>query len=302
MSADRAGSERTTGDASSGGSPTERATIEGAPAFEIIPAIDIRGGRVVRLRQGDFAREVVYGGDPVAVAQAFAAEGAARLHVVDLDGAREGRPSQAALIRSVVESVAIPVQVAGGMRDQESVEAAFGFGADRVVLGSALLARPRFAAELVSRYGYRLVAALDVRDGLAVGEAWRHGASGVPVLEAAAGLAAAGVNTFAVTAVARDGGLGGPDLALLERVLGLIGGGLVGGGLVGGVREDGRGDVRGDAWGVPRVEARVIASGGVSSPADIVAVRALGCAGAILGRALYEGRLSLGEAIAAARS
>jgi phosphoribosylformimino-5-aminoimidazole carboxamide ribotide isomerase len=250
----------------------------------------------VRLRQGDFARETVYGGDPVAVAQAFAAKGAVRLHVVDLDGAREGRPSQAALMRSVVESVAIPVQVAGGMRDPESVEAAFGFGADRVVLGSALLARPWFAAELVSRYGYRLVAALDVRDGLAVGEAWRHGASGVPVLEAAAGLAAAGVSTFAVTAVARDGALGGPDLALLERVLGLARD----------VREDGRddvrGDVRGDVWSVPRVEARVIASGGVSSPADIVAVRALGCAGVILGRALYEGRLSLGEAIAAAGS
>ena len=293
MSADRAGSESTTGDASSGGSPTERATTEGPPVFEIIPAIDIRGGRVVRLRQGDFSRETVYGGDPVAVAQAFATEGAVRLHVVDLDGAREGRPSQAALMRCVVESVAIPVQVAGGMRDRASVEAAFGFGADRVVLGSALLARPRFAAELVSRYGYRLVAALDVRDGLAVGEAWRHGASGVPVLEAAAGLAAAGVSTFAVTAVARDGGLGGPDLALLERVLTLVRGGLARD-----VRENGRGDV----WGVPRVEARVIASGGVSSPADIVAVRALGCAGAILGRALYEGRLSLGEAIVAARS
>ncbi len=297
MSADRAGSVSTTGDASSGGSPTERATTEGAPAFEIIPAIDIRGGRVVRLRQGDFARETVYGGDPVAVAQAFAAEGAARLHVVDLDGAREGRPSQAALIRSVVESLAIPVQVAGGMRNRASVEAAFRYGADRVVLGSALLVRPQLAVELALRYGDRVVAALDVRDGLAVGEAWRPGASGVPVLEAAAGLVVAGVSVFAVTAVARDGGLGGPDLALLERVLALLHRGMVGGG-----REGEGDDARGDVRGVPRVEARVIASGGVSSPADIAAVRALGCAGAILGRALYEGRLSLGEAIAAARS
>jgi phosphoribosylformimino-5-aminoimidazole carboxamide ribotide isomerase len=247
-----------------------------ASGFEVIPAIDIRGGRVVRLSQGNFARETVYGDDPVPVAQAFAAQGAPRLHVVDLDGAREGKPSQAALVRSVVESVAIPVQVAGGMRDSASVETAFGFGADRVVLGSALLSRPGFAREVASRYGDRLVAALDVRDGLAVGEAWRSGASGVPVLQAAAGLAAAGVSIFAVTAVARDGGLGGPDLVLLERVLGLLLGGRVG--------------------------TRVIASGGVRSAADIVAVRALGCAGAILGRALYEGRISLREAIAAASS
>ena len=263
--------------------PGGRPTGMSGTSFEVIPAIDIRGGLVVRLSQGDFARETVYSDDPVAVAQAFAAQGAPRLHVVDLDGAREGRPSQASLVRSVVEAVSIPVQVAGGMRDSASVERALGFGADRVVLGSALLARPGFAREVASRYGDRLVAALDVRDGLAVGGALRTGGSGVPVLEAAEKLAAAGVGIFAVTAVARDGGLGGPDLVLLERVLAVLLGG------------------RGRVQGAP-IDARVIASGGVSSPADIGAVRALGCAGAILGRALYEGRLSLRDAIAAARS
>jgi len=288
VTADRPGGQPAAGGVTPGGQPAAVADA----SFEVIPAIDLRGGRVVRLSQGDFARETVYGDDPVAVAQAFAAQGATRLHVVDLDGARDGRPSQVALLRSVVEAVAIPVQVAGGMRDSASVETAFGFGADRVVLGSALLSRPGFAREVASRYGDRLVAALDVRDGFAVGEAWRFGTSGVPVLEAAERLAVAGVSMFAVTAVVRDGVLGGPDLVLLERVLGLLLGG----------RGEVRGEVRGDARGDARVGIRVIASGGVSSPADIGAVRALGCAGAILGRALYEGRLTLRDALAAARS
>lgn len=147
---------------------------------------------------------------------------------------------------------------------------AFAAGADRVVMGSALLRDIRLASDLARRYGPCVVAAIDVRDGVAVGDAWRQGAQGRPVREAVSDLAEAGISVFAVTAVARDGGMSGPDLELLASV-----------------RE----------W-VP--EASIIASAGISSVAHVGAVRALGCSGAIIGRALYEGRLSLSEALEAA--
>jgi phosphoribosylformimino-5-aminoimidazole carboxamide ribotide isomerase len=241
-----------------------------ARGFEVIPAIDLREGRVVRLAEGDFQRETAYSADPVGVARSLEAQGAGRLHVVDLDGAAAGRPMQSAVIEGITRSVGIPVQVAGGLRHAEAVARAFAAGADRVVLGSALLRDPTLAAVLASRYGARLVAAIDVRDETAVGDAWLPGAPGRPVRDAVQGLGAAGVTVFAVTAVARDGGMAGPDLGLLERVLGWADG------------------------------ACVIASAGIASVSDLRAVRALGCSGAIIGRALYEGRIELREALEAA--
>jgi phosphoribosylformimino-5-aminoimidazole carboxamide ribotide isomerase len=239
--------------------------------FDLLPAIDLRGGRVVRLAEGDFARETVYGDDPAEVARGFVAAGARWIHVVDLDGARDGARRQSEAVARIVAAVGerVACEVAGGLRDEDSVAAVLDLGAARAVVGTAALRDAAFVERLVSRFGAsRIAVALDVREGLAVGQGWVPGASGVPVEEALAGLADRGARTFIVTAIERDGLLTGPNLALLARMVGL-----------------GRGNI--------------VASAGVSSLADIAAVRSIGCAGAVVGRALYEGRLDLAEAVRA---
>jgi phosphoribosylformimino-5-aminoimidazole carboxamide ribotide isomerase len=237
--------------------------------FQLLPAIDLRGGRVVRLAEGDFARETVYGTDPAEVARTFAAAGARWIHVVDLDGARDGARRQTDAVARIVAAVGegVACEVAGGLRDEAAVEAALAAGAARAVVGTAALRDPELAQRLIARFGAKRIAiALDVRDGLAVGQGWVPGASGVGVESALALLSDRGARTFIVTAIERDGLLNGPNLELLGRMVAL-----------------GRGDI--------------IASAGVSSLADISAVRALGCRGAIVGRAIYEGRLELAAAV-----
>ena len=239
--------------------------------FDILPAIDLRGGRVVRLQQGDFERETAFSDDPVAVARSFVEAGARWLHVVDLDGARTGEPAHAAVIRDLVRAVGgdVAVEVAGGLRSEASVATVLALGASRVVVGTAAMRDPAFAGRLVATHGAERVAvALDIRDGLALGEGWREGAPGVRAEDALAALADQGVTTFEATAIDRDGLLGGPDLELLRRLVALD-------------------------------RAAVIASGGIASLDDIRAVRELGCSGAIVGRALYEGRFDIASAIGA---
>jgi phosphoribosylformimino-5-aminoimidazole carboxamide ribotide isomerase len=239
--------------------------------FEILPAIDLEGGRVVRLVQGDFARETVYGQEPVAAAREFADAGAKWLHVVDLDGARRGEPMQLELVAEIVAEVhgRVHVEVGGGLRTAEAVAGALGTGASRVAVGTAALRDPAFALGIVARYGpARVVGSLDIRDGMAYGEGWRHGTEGVPAIDALEMLSASGIDTFEVTAIDRDGLMGGPDVALLRSLVRL-----------------GRG--------------RIIASGGISSLEDVLAVQAAGCSGVIVGRALYEGRVTVHELIAA---
>ena len=241
--------------------------------FELLPAIDLVAGRVVRLRQGDFAQETAYSDDPASVARAFAAAGATWLHVVDLDGARAGEPRQLALVSAIAAAAGLGVRVeaAGGLRTVAAAGAAIDAGASRIAVGTAALREPAFARRLVEVHGAeRVVASIDVRDGLALGEGWREGAAGLRADDAVRALADAGVETFEVTAIDRDGLLGGPDLDLLAELVAL-----------------GRG--------------RIIASGGVSSLDDLAACRAIGCAGAIVGRALYEGRLELTAAVALVR-
>ena len=243
---------------------------EGASAFELLPAIDIRGGRVVRLVEGDFARETAYSDDPVAVARTFADGGASWIHIVDLDGARAGEPVQSATIGAVIRALEgrARCQVAGGLRSAAAVGAALEAGAARAVVGTAAIRDPAFAGRLVERHGAdRIVAAIDVRDGSALGEGWRPGAAGPPAADVIAALADRGVEIFAVTAIERDGRLEGPNLDLLASLLALRRG-------------------------------RVIASGGIRALSDLLAVRSIGCAGAIVGRGLYEGGVDLGAAIA----
>ena len=244
-----------------------------ASRFDILPAIDLRGGRVVRLRQGDFGQETSFDEDPVGVAVRFAAAGASWLHVVDLDGARTGTPAHAEVIAEIVAAVGnrTAVEVAGGLRDERAVESALTGGAGRAIIGTAALVDPDLAGRLVRAWGAaRIAIAIDVRDGRAVGHGWSSSDTGVDAVDAVVRLAGAGVATFEVTAIAQDGLLGGPDVALYRRMVGL-----------------GIGDV--------------IASAGIASAADLRAVRDLGCRGAIVGRALYDGTLALDEALAEGR-
>jgi phosphoribosylformimino-5-aminoimidazole carboxamide ribotide isomerase len=243
--------------------------------FAVVPAIDLRDDRVVRLRQGDFTREQVYADDPTGVARGFAAAGASWIHLVDLDGARAGERRQASTIAAIVEAVAaLPgdrprLQVAGGLRTLDAIAGVLDGGADRIVIGTAAIQDPALVRQAIRQHGPdRIAVALDIRAGMAIGDGWVPGAAGIPFATAIAGLADAGVATFIVTAIARDGLLGGPDLALLETC-------------------------------ARSTDAVVLASGGIRSIADLQAVRAVGCGGAIVGRAIYEGSLDLRAAISA---
>lgn len=246
---------------------------EGASrAFDLLPAIDLRGGRVVRLRHGDFGQETMYGDDPVSVAEAFARDGARWLHVVDLDGARDPSRRQVALVAAVVAAVGTRtrVEVAGGLRDEAAVATVLATGATRAVVGTAALRDPAFVGRVVRAHGTtRIAVALDVRGDRAVGEGWVADAAGQPLEEVLRRLGDEGAAAFEVTAIDRDGTLEGPDVALLRKVIG---------------------------W----TRADVVASAGIRSTADIATLRELGCAGAIVGRALYEGMLGLADALAAA--
>jgi phosphoribosylformimino-5-aminoimidazole carboxamide ribotide isomerase len=240
-----------------------------AMGFQILPAIDLRGGRVVRLQQGDFARETVYATDPATVAAGFVEAGATWLHVVDLDGARSGVPAHGREIAAIVAAVGerANVEVAGGLRDDVSVADVLAAGASRVVIGTAALADPSFAGRLIDAHGPdRVAVAIDVRDGLAIGRGWIPGSPGTAITDAIGRLADAGIQTFEVTAIERDGLLEGPDVGLYARL-----------------RSLGR--------------VAIIASGGIATIADLSAVRDAGCSGAIVGRALYEGHLDLRDAI-----
>ena len=227
--------------------------------MELIPAIDLLGGRVVRLAEGDYARATDYAGPRrrcAAVGRSRARPGCT--WSTSTARARVG-PSRPISSLGSCAAAGVPCQVAGGLRELAAVDAALAAGADRVVLGSALLRSPVLARRCSSRRGpARLVAAIDVRDGRALGGGWmaHEGPSATALVRT---LASAGVTMFAVTAIARDGLLGGPDLDLLEQIAGLVG------------------------------ADRVIASAGVSTVEHVRALAERGYAGAILGRAIYEG-------------
>jgi phosphoribosylformimino-5-aminoimidazole carboxamide ribotide isomerase len=232
--------------------------------YEVIPAIDVLGGRAVRLAGGRRDAATLDGGEPESLARRFASEGAGRLHLVDLDGAFSGVPSLE-LVERVSAAGGLPLQVGGGYRTLEAVVAALDGGADRVMVGTAALTAG-FVEQAVERVGDALVVAVDVRDGRVAVEGWTE-TSDVAPRELAARCAELGVARLLVTSAARDGSLAGPDLALLEEVL---------------------------PAGIP-----VLAAGGVSSLDDLRALRGAGCEGAIVGSALLAGRFTLREALAA---
>ena len=237
----------------------------------VYPAIDLRGGRCVRLLQGAFERETVYGDDPVAVARGFEAAGARWLHVVDLDGARAGHPVQHELVARICAAVHIPVQVGGGLRDRAAIEAAFATGASRVVVGTTAAHDPDRCGELCAAHPGRVVVGLDVRAGQVRVAGWTEAATPDP-LALARRVATLGAAAIVYTDIARDGTERGPDLEWTSAIA--------------------------RAAGVP-----VIASGGIGSLDDVRAVAARaadGVAGMIIGRALYTGAIRLAEALEAA--
>lgn len=240
--------------------------------MDLYPAIDVRGGACVRLRQGDYARERVYRGDPLVVAAELEAAGARWIHVVDLDAARTGRPENRAVVAAIAAASGVPVQTGGGVRDEFSTQSLLDAGVARVVIGTAALEDPAMVRRLAARHPGRIAVGLDARGGRLALRGWTE-AAGVSLADGLARFADAGVAAFVVTDIGRDGMLAGPDLDGLAEVLA--------------------------ATSVP-----VIAAGGVSSLDDLRALRAVATgdrhlAGAVVGTALYEGAFSIQEALAA---
>jgi len=230
----------------------------------VIPAIDLRGGRCVRLLRGDPNEQVVYGDDPVSVAQRFADAGARMLHVVDLDAALEDGDNRGTLL-SICESVSIPVQTGGGLHDMQAVDRVLAMGAARAVLGTAAARHPDLVRRAAERHGDRIVVAVDTRDGRVMIRGWRDAAG--PVERFLPALDSAGAPRFMVTSIGADGTMEGPDLDLYRRAMDLT-------------------------------SKPVIASGGVTTVDDLRALDLMGVEGAVVGKALYEGTLVLEDALA----
>lgn len=231
--------------------------------MDLYPAIDLRGGRVVRLAEGDFTRETHYGDDPVAVARDFAAQGAPWIHVVDLDAAKGDGPINRDVIQAIAAAVDVPVQTGGGQVDDMSLRA----GVERIVLGSIAVRDPSVVERLAEQYPGRVAVGLDHRDGSVAVRGWQDD-SGARLDDLIARFSDVGVAAFIITNIAHDGLLTGPDLVGLALASSLT-------------------------------DVPVIASGGIASLDDIRALTKLDVAGAITGRAIYEGKFTVAEGVAA---
>ena len=237
--------------------------------MEVIPAIDLKDGRCVRLYQGDYQRETVYSDDPLATALRWQEQGATRLHLVDLDGAAQGKPVHLETVAAIVRRLIIPVQVGGGIRDEETAQEWLTHGVGRVVIGTAAVEQPSLVEGLCRRYGSeRVVVAVDARDGQVAIKGWTE-RSAIDALTLARDMARLGVCRLLYTDIARDGTLSGPDFETNARL-------------------------------VVETQIMVLASGGIASLDHIRRLAETGVEGVILGRALYEGTLQLSEAIAVA--
>jgi phosphoribosylformimino-5-aminoimidazole carboxamide ribotide isomerase len=236
----------------------------------LYPAIDIRGGQAVRLLQGDYERETTYDADPVDAATRWADEGAEFLHVVDLDGAKAGEPRNLDAVERIAARVACPIQVGGGLRDPQSVRAVLDAGADRVVIGTAALRDPEFLDAMLEAHSHRIVVSVDARAGRVALEGWTE-AGEEGVVETVAALSKRGVARFLCTAIEVDGTMEGPALDLLNEI-------------------------------AAATSAQVIASGGVGELTHLESLASsmpANVEGAIVGRALYEHKFTVAEAIAA---
>ncbi|WP_318614044.1 1-(5-phosphoribosyl)-5-[(5-phosphoribosylamino)methylideneamino]imidazole-4-carboxamide isomerase [Sporosarcina sp. YIM B06819] len=227
----------------------------------LFPAIDIRDGKCVRLIQGDYDQEIIYNDSPTAMAKEWEQQGAAYIHVVDLDGAKTGNSLNKEAIRAIASSVSVPVQVGGGIRNMAIVDAHIASGVSRVIIGTAAIQDQQFLKEAVEKYGDKIAVSIDARNGFVATDGWTE-LSDVKAVNLLQQLVEIGVKTVVYTDILKDGMLQGPNLAELEMM--------------------------NNASSID-----IIASGGVSTEQDIAKLRELNMYGAIIGKALYEGKLSL---------
>jgi phosphoribosylformimino-5-aminoimidazole carboxamide ribotide isomerase len=238
--------------------------------MEIIPAIDLLGGNCVRLYQGDYAQSEVFNEDPVAMAQQWEAQGATRLHLVDLDGAKSGTPVNLSAIEKIAKTLKIPVQVGGGLRDRARVQQLLNLGVQRVILGTIAVENPELVGELCAEFPRQIVVGIDARNGMVATKGWLE-TSEVEAKELAGRMAKFGAAAIIYTDIHRDGTMQGPNMEALREL-------------------------------AEGIDIPVIASGGVSSVQDLVnllKLEPIGVTGAIVGRAIYTGDVDLAEAIRA---
>lgn len=233
--------------------------------FEVIPAIDILGGKCVRLRQGRYDAVAVYSNDPVDMAKKWEAQGAKRLHVVDLDGARSGTPENIETIKNLIKETNIPVQVGGGIRMLIVISDLIKYGADRVILGTTAIKNPNLISNVCDKFGDKIVVAIDTKGGYATADGWMY-VTKKNTLTLAKEAIDLGVQRFIYTDINRDGMLEGPNFEAIQQF-------------------------------VSEVSVPVIASGGVSSKEDIEKLKEIGVEGCIVGKALYEGKIKLEEVL-----
>ena len=237
--------------------------------MEIIPAIDLRNGKCVRLYQGDYGKETVFSNDPVSVALRWQSEGARRLHIVDLDGAAQGKLVNLETIKDIVAAIDIPIQVGGGIRTIETIEQLFAAGVERAIMGTVAVEKPDLVSEACQRFGDRIIISIDARGRMVATRGWLQ-KSEVTAVELASKIIDLGVTRFIYTDISRDGTLTSPNFEAIAEFL-------------------------------SQVSAPVIAAGGISSVYHLTKLAELGAEGAIIGKAIYTGDVKLNEAFKAMR-
>lgn len=237
--------------------------------MQVWPAIDLRGGKCVRLRQGDYGQETVYGDDPAEMALRWIDQGAQCLHLVDLDGARDGKGANRAAVRAIVAAVSVPCQLGGGVRDEATIRELLELGLSRLVVGTKALKEPEWFRQMCRQFPGKLALGIDAKNGRVATEGWLE-TSDVGAIELAQSFEREPLATIIYTDIAKDGMLAGPNFDAMAEMS-------------------------------AAVELPVVASGGVTSASDVSELARLGLDGCIIGRSLYEGKLSLPEALEAAK-
>lgn len=235
--------------------------------MEVIPAIDIRGGYCVRLYQGDYSEETVFSDDPVQVALRWQSLGAPRLHIVDLDGAVEGKPANMDIINTLAGAMLVPTQLGGGIRDISIIKALLSAGIERVILGTAAVEDAEFVREVCSKYAESVIVSIDTRDGLVAVRGWTEETE-LDGIDFAEKMAELGVRRFIYTDIVRDGTLTEPNFTAISEL-------------------------------ITELRLPVVAAGGISSIQHLIMLKQLGAEGAIIGKALYTGDINLKQALAA---
>ena len=235
----------------------------------IYPAIDLYGGKAVRLFKGDYTQMTVYSDDPVGVARDFAAAGASRIHLVDLEGAKAGKPANLSTIAKIIEATGLFAEVGGGIRDMETVESYLAIGVSRVILGTAAVKNPDFLMAALGKYGEKIAVGVDLKGGFVAIKGWTE-TSELKAGDFFEKMQTLGVKTIVCTDISRDGAMKGSNLNLYRDLS-------------------------------ARFDIELIASGGVSSMEDVTALAAMGLHGAIIGKAYYVGAVDLKEAVEAAK-